>query len=246
MDHPGPITGCVRDLALVLQTIAGSDLRDPVCSGRAVPDWVAPLEQELPVPRLGRLRGLFEQLAEPVVLDMLETVLQKLRDGGATITEVALPATFAEVIPRHRLVMAVEAAQFHTPRLTRHADDYPPNIRALLEEGLAASAVEYARCKEHQTQLSQQVLSLFAGVDVLITPATTDAAPAAATTGNPAFNSPWSYTGLPTVSIPTGLSPDRLPLAVQLVGRPWAEADVLAAAAWCEEVLDVGRLQPPS
>ena len=45
------------------------------------------------------------------------------------------------------------------------------------------------------------------------------------------------YTGLPTVSIPAGWSPDSLPLAIQLVGQKLGEAELLAAAAWCEKVL---------
>ena len=50
---------------------------------------------------------------------------------------MALPAAFAEVIARHRIVMGVEAAMFHEARLRRHPEDYDPNIRGLLEEGLA-------------------------------------------------------------------------------------------------------------
>jgi aspartyl-tRNA(Asn)/glutamyl-tRNA(Gln) amidotransferase subunit A len=156
---------------------------------------------------------------------------------------VALPAAFDEVVARHRTVMAVEGAAFHEPRLRRHPDDYAPNIRALLEEGLATPAPEYARCKEHQRQLTTEVLACFEGVDALLAPATPGAAPPANSTGDPAFNSPWSYTGLPVVSFPAGWSPERLPLAVQLVGRPWGEAGLFAAAAWCEDTLafDVGE-----
>jgi aspartyl-tRNA(Asn)/glutamyl-tRNA(Gln) amidotransferase subunit A len=89
------------------------------------------------------------------------------------------------------------------------------------------------------------MLSCFEGVDVLLTPATRGPAPDPSTTGDPAFNSPWSYTGLPTVSMPAGRTPDGLPLAIQLVGRPWAEADLLAAAAWCEDALAFPRTEPP-
>ena len=49
-------------------------------------------------------------------------------------------------------------------------------------------------------------------------------------TGNPAFNSPWSYTGMPTISIPAGWSSEGLPLAIQLVGAPDEEAKLVAAA----------------
>ena len=52
-------------------------------------------------------------------------------------------------------------------------------------------------------------------------------------------------TGLPTISLPAGRDVDGLPLAIQLVGRPWAEAELLAAATWCEEVLDFARIEPP-
>jgi aspartyl-tRNA(Asn)/glutamyl-tRNA(Gln) amidotransferase subunit A len=82
-------------------------------------------------------------------------------------------------------------------------------------------------------------------VDALLTPATTGPAPDAATTGDPAFNSPWSYTGLPTVSFPAGWSADGLPLAIQLAGPAWSEADLLAVAAWCEGVLGVPEKEPP-
>jgi aspartyl-tRNA(Asn)/glutamyl-tRNA(Gln) amidotransferase subunit A len=79
----------------------------------------------------------------------------------------------------------------------------------------------------------------------LLTPATRGPAPDAATTGDPAFNSPWSYTGLPTVSVPAGWSSDGLPLSIQLVGPPWQEAEVLAAAAWCEQFVGVEQREPP-
>jgi aspartyl-tRNA(Asn)/glutamyl-tRNA(Gln) amidotransferase subunit A len=241
MDHVGPVAGCVRDLAILLQTIAGPDPRDPDCSGRSVPDLGARLAGTLPPPCLGRLRGLFESMADPLMNELVERVTETLRAKGARVIDVALPAGFGEVLARHQTVMAVEAASFHGPRLQRHPDDYPPRIRGLVEEGLACSAPEYARCKAHQRQLREAMTGCFDGVDALLTPATTGPAPSAETTGNPAFNSPWSYTGLPTVSLPAGWSPARLPLAIQLVGRAWDEAELLAAAAWCEDAVEWER-----
>src|SRR5262249_3645996 len=120
-----------------------------------------------------------------------------------------------------------------------------PKIRGLLEEGLACPAPEYARCKELQQQLSREMLCCFEGVDVLLTPATTGPAPDAATTGDPAFNSPWSLTGLPTGWLSAGREAEGMPLAIQLVGRRWDEAGLLAAAAWCEEMFGFPRTLPP-
>ncbi|HEV3258543.1 MAG TPA: amidase [Gemmataceae bacterium] len=244
MDHVGAIGHCVRDLALLLQVIAGPDPRDPLCSDRAVPDLTTPAIWS-PVPRLGRVRGLFDDLAEAPVRNLMDAVASRFQSRGAAVRDIALPPGFAEVLPRHRTVMAVEAAAYHGTRLRRHPDDYQPKIRALLEEGLACPVPDHARCKAHQQQLARDLLGCFHDVDALLTPATTSPAPDRSTTGDPAFNSPWSYTGLPTVSIPAGWSDEGLPLAIQLVGRPWAEAELLAVAAWCEEVLAVEQREPP-
>ncbi len=245
LDHIGAIARCVRDLAILLQTIAGADPLDPACTSRPVPDWEAELRHPKRPPRLGRLRGLFESRAEPIMWQHMDDIAERLGSRGAEVVDIALPAAFAEVIPRHRIVMAVEAAQFHGPRLRRHPEDYPPLMRGLLEEGLACPAAEYARCKTHQEGLGREMLGCLEGVDTLLTPATIGPAPDAATTGDGAFNAPWSYVGFPTVSLPAGRSPEGLPLAAQLAGRPWGETELFAAAAWCEGVLAFDSREPP-
>jgi aspartyl-tRNA(Asn)/glutamyl-tRNA(Gln) amidotransferase subunit A len=245
MDHPGPIATCVHDLALVLQTIAGPDVRDRTCAPRAVPNYQTLLNAEPGPVCLGRLREHFEDRADPDMRALMDRVCSQLRSAGATVAEVALPAAFREVVARHQQVMAVESASYHGRRLRAHPEDYAPRISELIEEGLASPAPEYARTKEHQRQLKEAMRACFNGVDALIMPATTGAAPDAATTGDPAFNSPWSYTGLPVVSFRAGWNADGLPLAVQLAGPAWSEGELFAAAAWCEAVLKVDERQPP-
>jgi aspartyl-tRNA(Asn)/glutamyl-tRNA(Gln) amidotransferase subunit A len=232
MDHPGPIAGCVNDLAIMLMAMTtGLYNVLPAVPGPA------------PAPALGRLRGLFEDRANESVLRMMEEVDTLLVRGHADVADVPLPGSFSDVVERHRIVMAVEAAQFHEDRFRKHPEDYGPNIARLLEEGLACPAPVYARAKEHQKQLRDDMRKCFedADVDALLCPATTTPAPDSATTGDPAFNSPWSYTGLPTITIPVGLSDDGLPLAVQLVAKEYGESDLFWAARWCENLV-AGRM----
>jgi aspartyl-tRNA(Asn)/glutamyl-tRNA(Gln) amidotransferase subunit A len=231
MDHVGAMARCVRDLVILYQTIA-----DPENSEKGP----APTQP----PRLGRLRGLFESRAAAAVLRIMDEACDRFSARGAVIVEVALPHGFAEVTARHRTVMAVEAAAFHETRLRSVPHDYDANIRALLEEGLACPAPEYARCKEIQIRLRDAMRACFTGVDALLTPATAGPAPDAATTGDPVFNSPWSFTGLPTVCFPGGRSPEGLPLGIQLVGAPWSENGLLTVAAWCEDVLGFEAAEP--
>ncbi len=242
MDHPGPMAQCVRDLAIILETIAGPDSLDPAISSLFVANLSASLTGELSPPRLGRLRGLFEDRAEPEMRRTMDAVVSELRAQGAEVEDVILPDLFADVLVRHRIVMAVEAAQFHEQRLRKHPEDYEPNITRLLEEGIVCSAPEYARTKEHQERLHSAFLTFLRKYDALLCPATTGPAPDKATTGDPAFNSPWSYTGMPSVSFPVGLSGDGLPLAIQLVGAIRDEKSLFPTAAWCEAAL-AGRNQ---
>ena len=232
MDHVGVMARCVGDLGILFQTIA-----DPESSETAAPA-AAP-------PRLGRLRGMFENRADASAIRMMDEACDRFKARGAAIIEVMLPAGFADVTARHRTVMAVEAAAFHETRLREVPHDYDANIRALLEEGLACRPAEYARSKEAQRHLREDMLACFTNADALLTPATPGPAPDAATTGDPLFNSPWSFTGLPTVCFPGGRVPDGLPLGIQLVGAPWSESGLLSAAAWCESALGFEVGEPP-
>lgn len=240
MDHPGPMARCVRDLEILLNAIADPYKRPDKQEAESNP----PASRERP-PRLGRLRGLFDHRADSAVADMMRQVCTRLEQKGATVIDVPEPAAFAEVLARHQTVMAVESAAYHQERLQRHPEDYDPRIRALIEEGLSCPATEYARCMEHQRLLICEMQHCTTFMDALLTPATTSPAPDAATTGDPAFNSPWSYTGFPTISFPASVSDDGLPLAIQLVGPPWSESKLFSVAKWGEEALGVALGEPP-
>lgn len=237
LDHPGPIARTVADLAVMLTVVAGYDAHDPISVDLPACDYLAACNQSSP-PRLGVLEDFFLAGASPQAREATRAAIDQLRAAGATVRTVPLPASFAEVIARHRTIMAVEAAKDHRGTFRQHRDQYGPNIARLIEEGLAATASDYARALAHQLQVRREMLACFADVDVLLTPATPTTAPGTETTGDPKFNSPWSYTGYPTVSFPYAVASDGLPLALQLVGRPWHEAGLLAAAAWCEGGLD--------
>ena len=112
-------------------------------------------------------------------------------------------------------------------------------MAALLAEGFALSIADYQAALRHQHAVGQAVARTLAGFDALITPATPTAAPAGlSSTGDPRFNSPWSFAGVPTVSIPIAPVQAGLPISLQLIGPAWSEAKLLATAIWCERKLE--------
>lgn len=234
MDHVGVMAPCVRDLALLC-----SALSDPFPTFSSQNAFAEP---ERP-PTLGRLGGMFLDRAEPVMTDALAHAISKWRAAGASVVHLDPPAPFAEVLQRHRTIMAVEAAEFHEHRIRRHPDDYPPRITALIREGLETSATDYVRALHHKDVLTDALIEQLELSDAhaFLAPATLGLPPLADTTGDPAFNSPWSYTGLPVVSFPIAWTDDGLPLCVQLIGDRFHEEELLRWAAWCEHVLRLDR-----
>lgn len=240
MDHPGPLARTVRDLAPVLDAIGDW----PEDSRKGAPRPLAAATRiDQTVPQLGRLMGFFEERAEPTMRETFAKAIDGFCKRGATVAAVQPPASFKDVLFWHRTVMVVEAASWHEARLKEHPNDYLPKIRGLIEEGLNTHAVDYLRALNRQIPTRDEVVAAMDRFDALVTPATIGPAPGTATTGDPAFNSPWSYTGLPTVSLPIALSSEGLPLALQLIGRPDGECELFRVAAWCEDA--VRELQTP-
>jgi Asp-tRNA(Asn)/Glu-tRNA(Gln) amidotransferase A subunit family amidase len=136
--------------------------------------------------------------------------------------------------------MAVEAATYHKDRLSRHPEDYPPEIRKLIEVGQTSPGPEYKSALELRERVNYELRQRDLPV-ALAVPATTGPAGGPETTGDPSLNSPWSFLGLPVVSFPIGWTSDGLPLAAQVVGESFSEARILGVAGRCELVVGFVR-----
>ena len=225
LDHPGPIARTVGDLRIMLQA-----LTETSCANAELPAM-----SEL---KLGWLRGFFEDRIDPQLRRAVESTIESFASAGATIINVDVPREFSDVLIHHRRIMATEAAAWHRARFREHREDYGPCVASLIEEGLATRPEDYSTSKTHQQALTAAMAALFQdSIDALLTPAATGPAPDVATTGDPCMNSPWSYTGLPTVSFPIGLSTDQLPLAIQVAGPHRLDWQLLNVAEACERVL---------
>lgn len=215
LDHVGFMASCVGDLQIVERVLRDAD----------VPNTVAEVRPLL-LPT-----GIFAERMEPAMAHAFRQRVQQWRTHGTSIPEVTLPSGFADVTTEHRTMMAVEAAAFHEARLREFPEEYPPCVTSLMQEGFKTSAPSFARTRRHYEQLRHDFDAwMYAHQAILLTPATTGPAPDRATTGDPLFNSPWSYLGLPTVSLPFAWTDDGLPLSMQLIGPRHGEETLFATA----------------
>ncbi len=238
LDHPGPLARSVADLATMLDVLSGHDPDDPGSLSLPHPGTVTTVARlaNLP-PQLGWLGGFFDERADEQARGAVATAVATWEAAGGAVRRPGLPPGFADVLEHHRIVLVAGLAANHAEYFPGHADEYPVGLAGLIREGLEFPMTRFIAARRHQRVLQREILACFNDCDVLVCPAATGAAPDRSTTGDPAMNAPWSYTGLPTVSFPVGRSSEGLPLAVQLVGRPRGEAALFAAAAWCEGTL---------
>jgi amidase len=236
LDHVGIFSRSVEDAALALGLLAGADAADPRSRAAPVDDYLAGLVDP-PAPRIGFLRPLLERVT-PETATHLETTAQAFRQYGASVIDVDLPSALAEVAGAGRTVLLAEAAAAHREKFAVHADDYPARIREGLVTGQGISAVAFLLAQETRNRFREEATALAVRYDAVLAPTIGAPAPKGLdSTGDPSFCAPWSSAGMPAIALPSGLAENGLPLSIQLVGAPFAEARLLAAAAWCERVL---------
>jgi aspartyl-tRNA(Asn)/glutamyl-tRNA(Gln) amidotransferase subunit A len=245
LDTVGVITRTVPDAAMLLSVLSDQDPADPHQLPAATSDFLSAVKfGSARPPRAAVLNG-FE--ATGPVGDCIAAALGRLTAAGMALGRADLGEDVDRQIRLHRKVMAVEAAELHGAAFAERPGEFLPRLTDLLKIGLSVPAVEYVEARRYQALFRAAVVRAMdaANAEVLITPASPNVAPSAtADAGFSYFNWPFSYAGTPTVMFPCGLV-DGLPMGLQVIARPWAEGDLLAAAAWMERTLGVvGSMRP--
>ena len=245
LDTVGILVRTVADAAIMLQVMAGHDPQDPGCPDQPVPDYLEAMSRQDGPPRFGLIKEFFYDKSTPEVRSHTDAVMEKLAQAGAIIQEISLPESFSSAHSCQRIVSNVEAAAYHEESYRDRADEFGPKARSSIEMGMLIPSVRYVQAQRARRQFRADMMAMVREVDVVLTPAIQAPAPRdLSTTGDAMFQQPWTSSGLPSIVVPSGLSRDGLPLAIQLAGLPWDEGKLLAAAGWCESVLGVS-LSPP-
>ncbi len=245
LDTVGILVRTVADAAIMLQVMAGHDPQDPGCPDQPVPDYLEAMSRQDGPPRFGLIKEFFYDKSTPEVRSHTDAAMEKLAQAGAIIQEISLPESFSSAHSCQRIVSNVEAAAYHEESYRDRADEFGPKARSSIEMGMLIPSVRYVQAQRARRQFRVDMMAMVREVDVVLTPAIQAPAPRdLSTTGDAMFQQPWTSSGLPSIVVPSGLSQDGLPLAIQLAGLPWDEGKLLAAAGWCESVLGVS-LSPP-
>jgi aspartyl-tRNA(Asn)/glutamyl-tRNA(Gln) amidotransferase subunit A len=260
LDQAGPIARTVRDAAILLKAMASHDPKDTTSVDVPVPDYEAALGQGIKglrvgVPKEYRIEGM------PAEIEKLWSQgIAWLKDAGATIHEVSLPHT-RYALPAYYIVAPAEAssnlARYDGVRYglrvpgkdvidtyeRSRAEGFGKEVKRRIMIGtyvLSAGYYDayYLKAQKVRTLIAQDFETAYNQVDVLLTPATPNAAfSLKSMTADPIqmylndiFTVTVNMAGLPGIAVPAGLSSTGIPLGLQLIGKAFDETTLFRAA----------------
>jgi aspartyl-tRNA(Asn)/glutamyl-tRNA(Gln) amidotransferase subunit A len=251
LDTLGPITRTVADSATVLQAIAGYDPEDLSSQARPPGEYREAISRNRGRLRIGIPRDFFYAALDVQVQAAIDAALSVLAAGIETI-DVPLE------VSTDRTVFRAEAFAYHAAHMASTPQLYLPETLAKLQMGAGIDAQSYIRARRELDRLRRNMSPLFASVDLLVTPTTPTTAPQIAhypstfegvlalEAGSVLRNTrPFNMFGIPTITIPCGMTGAGLPIGLQISGPPWADQRVLQFARAFQEATRWHERRPP-
>ena len=256
LDHCGPMARVVEDVAYMLNAIAGHDPKDPTSSSMAVVDYTGVLREDVKGMAIGVPRAYIDECAprtEPIVLKRVEEAIAELKNLGARIEEVKLPTLHLATIA-NAVIYYNEFWAAHKSNAAAVLKTGAPQRRARIYLGLLTGSADYIQAQRIRSRCRAELAEVFTKVNCLALPNQAGPAPRAQDVGPidtlfkhvvPEYHGPFNLTGLPTLSVPCGFSENQLPIALQLVGKPFDEVSVLRAGYTYQQHMKWYERRPP-
>ncbi len=234
-DHIGPMARTAWDCAAMLTVMAGADPSDRTTVRRERVDYVSGLSGDLAATSIGVIRN--QAIADATSESMMEVfdgAVADMATGGAKIESFEVPL-YEAMAEGTFMALQAEAFAWHRSTLGTKWPEYGRPTRLTIAQGAMISAGDLVQIERVRQVARHRVLKAMddAGVSVLVSPTTGYAAtpfsgadPKAVSMA--AIHTPaWNSTGFPAMSVPMGFDEDELPCGLQIIGRPFADAEVL-------------------
>jgi amidase/aspartyl-tRNA(Asn)/glutamyl-tRNA(Gln) amidotransferase subunit A len=257
----GPLTRTVEDATLALGALAGYDPRAPYSLDEKV-DFAAALRGSVRGRRIAYSPNFDVYPVDRRVAEVVERAVRAFEEAGAHVEEVKLGIKRDQRELSDlwcRLIMYASVGAFENFKangldlLGEHREDFPEEYLRWVERGYRLTLPEIIHDQWMRSEIYDAIQGVFADYDLLVTPTVADVAVPNADNGNTVGPSQiegvdvdpligWcltyftNFTGHPSASVPAGLSDDGLPVGMQIIGKRYADADVLTASAVFEQL----------
>lgn len=253
LGHVGPMARRVRDAALLLQVISGSDNRDPASVTEPVPDFLAACDAPVDglriawSPTLGYARPTIE------VVKAAEEATKTFETLGCSVD--LIENLFEDPIDMWNAEFYAGAGTKLKKDLLTRRDFFDPAVADILELALDQELDEYYSKVFERYEFRERMRQFFESYDLLLTP-TLPVPPFDAGTNVPPelpernivswvyYTYPFNLTGNPAASIPCGFTQDGLPIGLQMVAGTNQESTIFTAAAALEDARPWSHVKP--
>jgi aspartyl-tRNA(Asn)/glutamyl-tRNA(Gln) amidotransferase subunit A len=243
LDHVGPLCRSVEDARLLFEVLRGD-------AATGAPAYT---EGGLRGRRFGVLGEYFTAVLDAQIAQRFDEIRTLLTRAGAEIDEV-VPPHAADIAPVYTHIALAEGATYHAATLDSRPDAYTPGVRLRLEIGRYILAEDYVRALRGRDVLTQEVNSVLQGRDALLLPTLPIAAPRLGVptirlggVDEPVRNvmlrltQLFNITGHPAITLPCGVTSERLPIGLQVVGASGRTAELLNLARAVEDQVGPGK-----
>lgn len=238
LDHVGPMTRTIKDAAIMLDAMKGYDPNDPASVKH---DGSVVFEKSLP-----DLQGVKLGFCEPYMFAgitksvkvVIEKAFRQLETLGAEIVPINLPG-IDRALDGLRMIAQAEVISFHEPLLKKHGDDYGDDLKYRFQFGRDISATVYINAQRTRNEFIRTTLQKMYGIDALVGP--TNVQPPydiGSMVKEQAISNMFTLgktplaniLGFPALSVACGFTEDRLPVGLQLIGKPFGDKRILEIA----------------
>jgi aspartyl-tRNA(Asn)/glutamyl-tRNA(Gln) amidotransferase subunit A len=237
LDHIGPMAWTAEDCALMLQALAGHDPLDPASASQTIPDYTALLGNSIKGKRIGVIHHFHE--VDHKVSDGtqrgIDAAIVTFRELGAEIREVTL-SPLQDWHACGQLISLTERAAAYDEWARTRLGDFSERVQQRLLLGSLVSGVDYVQAVRRRRELRAELQAAMAELDIVLTAAQPqeapkiDAVPKWDVSQKPGFTIPFNVAGYPAISICSGFGVNDLPVAIQLVAKPFQEPLLLQVA----------------
>jgi len=252
----GPMARNVEDLALLLDAMSGEHPADPLSLPRLASSFLSAARDGKSPRRVAYSPDLGITPVDPEVVRVTRKAAQRFADAGA-IVEEAHP-DLREAHECFHVLRAFDFAISKAALLRKHRDLLKPEVIWNIEQGLKLTVEQLERAEAQRMALAERALKFFETYDLLLSPATiVPPFPVqdryVAECAGKTFDNYVEWLGIvyaitlaccPALSLPCGFTASGLPVGLQMVARPRAEAELLAGAKVLEDILGLRDTTP--
>jgi aspartyl-tRNA(Asn)/glutamyl-tRNA(Gln) amidotransferase subunit A len=258
LSHAGPMTRTVRDSALLFDLLSGPDARDHQALPAKTESWLERCDAPLPPLRVHYSPTLFNTPVDARIAACVEQAVEQMAHA-LPITLTAKPLSWQSPFDTFDTLWSGGRGIAYGAALRQQLDQLDPGFATLIERAQRIDLADYLNAQKQRAHFASQVHALFDEVDLLITP-TLPILPFAADRHVPPgqpdgdsgvewarwtpFTWPFNLSGNPAATVPCGFTPEGLPVGLQVIGRRYAEGEVLQFCAALEALMPWDQHSP--